>query len=114
MAENRTREVIEYFRQRLAEKGVRIAKIIVFGSQVTGNAAPESDIDFVVVSADFQGKDIFDRVEMTKKAETETIRKFMVPLDVIPLTPDEFDSESSLIATYAKKGEVIFGPPSPG
>ncbi len=44
---------------------------------------------------------------MIKGAERETIRHFLVPLDVIPMTPEEFDSGSSIIAEYAKSGEVI-------
>jgi hypothetical protein len=37
-----------------------------------------------------------------------TIKKLMIPLDIITLTPEGFESETSLIAEYAKKGEVLF------
>ena len=45
---------------------------------------------------------------MTKKAEISTLKKFMIPLDIITLTPDEFDNGNSLISEYAKKGEEIY------
>jgi len=31
----------------------------------------------------------------------------MLPLDVVTLSPAELQSESSLIAAYAKQGEVV-------
>ena len=38
-----------------------------------------------------------------------TIKKFMIPLDIITMTQEEFESETSLIAEYVKDGEVIYG-----
>jgi len=32
----------------------------------------------------------------------------MIPLDIITLTPEEFESETSLISEYARKGEVVY------
>ena len=63
----------------------------------------------VVVSKNFRNKDIFERVELIKEAEIMTIKKFMVPLDIVTMTPEEFESETSLIAEYAKRGEVVYG-----
>jgi hypothetical protein len=45
---------------------------------------------------------------LTKEAEITTIKKFMIPLDIITLTPGEFENEASLIAQYAENGEVIY------
>jgi len=47
---------------------------------------------------------------MTKGPEAEimTIKKFLIPLDIITLTPEEFESGISLIAEFAKEGEVIY------
>ena len=67
----------------------------------------DSDIDLVVVSDDFRGKNIFKRVALIKEPEIKTIRKFMIPLDIITLTPAEYESEKSLVAEYSQKGEVI-------
>ena len=38
-----------------------------------------------------------------------TIKKFMIPLDIITMTPEELESETSLIADYVKDGEVLYG-----
>ncbi len=76
--------------------------------QAKGTATDESDIDIVVVSEDFKRKNIFKRADMTKDAEIRTIRKFMVPLDIITMTPEEYENKTFLMAEYANKGEVIY------
>lgn len=76
-------EAIKYLENCLKSKGLTISKIILFGSQAKGESTEESDIDILIISNDFRGKDIFERAALTKDAEIMTIRKFMISLDVI-------------------------------
>ncbi len=108
MAQKRAEEVVQFFFNCLREKELKVFRIIVFGSQAKGTATEESDIDIVVVSEDFKRKNIFKRADMTKDAEIRTIRKFMVPLDIITMTPEEYENKTSLMAEYAQEGEVIY------
>jgi len=108
MAQKRAKEVVKYFFNCLKKKDLKVYRIIVFGSQMKGTATVESDIDIVVVSEDFKRKNIFKRADMTKDAEIRTIRRFMVPLDIITMTPEEYESKDSLMAEYARKGEIIY------
>ena len=109
MAKNTVVEAIKFLEKCLKDKGLNISKIILFGSQAKGESTEESDIDILIVSNDFQDKDIFERATLTKDAEIMTIKKFMIPLDIITMTQEEFESETSLIAEYVKDGEVIYG-----
>lgn len=68
----------------------------------------ESDVDILIISSDFRNKDIFERAKLTKEAEIKTIKKFRVPLDIITLTSDEFESGKSLVAEFARKGKVMY------
>jgi len=95
-------------KDRLRETGLNIDKIILFGSQANGEATEESDIDIIVISEDFRDKDIFKRARLTKEAEISTIRKFMIPFDIITMTPEEFESGDSLLSKYAREGEIIY------
>jgi uncharacterized protein len=97
-----------YFAQRLTEKAVRVSTLILFGSYGRGEATEDSDVDLLVVSNDFRGKDIFDRAAIICEAEGETIRKFMIPLDVIMMTEEEFESGTSPIAEAARTGTILF------
>ena len=108
MAQKKVRTIIEFFAQRLLEQSVNVSKIILSGSHAAGTAGVESDIDIVIVSEDFRRKNIFKRVELIKDAEIQTIKKFLVPLDVIVMTPEEYENGTSIVAEYAHKGEVLF------
>ncbi len=108
MAEEKLKETIEYFTNQLLLEGLRISKIILFGSQASGMATSESDIDLAVISEDFEGKNIFEKVKLLNRADVKTIKKFVVPLDVILLSENELNNEASIIAGYIRKGKVVY------
>ena len=108
MAESKTIEAIGFMKERFQETGLNIEKIILFGSQANGEATEESNIDIIVVSRDFCNKDIFKRARLTKEAEILTIRKFMIPFNILTMTPEEFEGEDSLLSDYAREGEIVY------
>lgn len=108
MAKRTIKEVINFLAKCLRDKGLNISKIIVFGSCAYGKTTEESDIDIVIVSDDFRGKNIFERAKLTKEAEIMTIKRFLIPLDILTMTPKELETGTSLIADYAKKGKVFY------
>jgi predicted nucleotidyltransferase len=89
-------EAVNFFKTTLESKGIRINDLILFGSSSTGVLHPGSDIDIAVTSDDFSGMDIFARAVSTKDAELSTLRKFHIALDIITLTPDEYNDQNSL------------------
>lgn len=97
-------EAVQFFKDRLQERGVHVARLILFGSRAAATAAEDSDVDVVLVSDDFQGKSIFERSRLAGPAEAETIRRFQVPLDVVLMSPEEFASERSIVAHAARTG----------
>ncbi|MFH1539022.1 MAG: nucleotidyltransferase domain-containing protein [bacterium] len=110
MAEKTVLNVVRFLGKCLEEKGLDISQIVVFGSQVKGPAREDSDIDIAIISEDFRGKNVLERVKMTGEPEVLTIKKFMVPLDIITMTPEDLESDTSLIADYVKLGKVVYPP----
>ena len=108
MAETKAMNAVNYLRQCIEENGVRVSRMVLFGSHAVGAATRDSDIDVVIISEDFEGKDLFERARMTGLAERLTIKKFMVPFDIVTMTPDEFDRGDSILADYARQGKVVF------
>ena len=108
MVKKSTLKAVAFMKERLQETGVNVQKIIVFGSQANGKYKAGSDIDIIVISNDFKNKDIFKRARLTKEAEIMTIRKFMIPLDIVTMTPEELADDKSLLSDYARTGEVIY------
>jgi uncharacterized protein len=105
MVKRKVRAAVEFLDRCLREGGVTPSKVILFGSQTEGRATRESDIDVVIVSEDFRNKDILERAAMTKEAEIKTLKKFMIPLDILTLTPEE--NETSLIGAHARSVEIV-------
>lgn len=108
MASDRIQQILEYFERRVFESGIKIRKIVLFGSVSRDDNSEESDIDIAIISDDFVDKDIFERARMVGDAVWDTIRKFKIALDVIKLTVDEYENETRMIASYVKEGKVIY------
>lgn len=97
--------IIADFAKALESEGVRRQKIVLFGSHSTGTQREDSDIDLVVVSEDFAGKGYWERIEILSAA----ICTVFQPIEAIAMTPQEWQSGDSLIADYARNGEVVYG-----
>jgi len=97
--------IISDFAKALGAEGVRPQKIVLFGSHSTGTPREDSDIDLVVISEDFAGKGYWERIEILSAA----IATVFQPIEAIAMTPHEWQSGDSLIADYARNGEVVYG-----
>ena len=95
-------EVIGFLKQSLIKSGIHVDSIVLFGSALTDKLDVDSDIDLIIISSDFINLDLFERVKLTMKPETETLRKFKIPMDIINLSPEEFN-DSNLKRFYQTK-----------
>jgi len=97
--------IISDFRKILEAAGVRPQKLILFGSFANGDYHQDSDIDIAVVSEDFEGKSYWERIDLLSDA----IYKIFKPIEAVAMTPKEWQQSDSLIANYARGGEVVYG-----
>jgi predicted nucleotidyltransferase len=97
--------IISDFRKAIESAGVKPQKILLYGSFATGNYRPDSDIDLVVISENFEGKSYWERIDVLSGAIYEVFQ----PIEAIAMTPKEWEDSDSLIADYAKDGEVVYG-----
>ena len=97
-------ELITTFRNILEAKGVKPLKIILYGSYAKGDYTETSDIDLVIISDDFEGKDYWERIDIL----TEAIYEVFAPLEVVAMTPDEWEKGTSFVREYARNGEILY------
>jgi len=88
--------VVSYLHESLAANGLKDNRIALFGSALNGNMHADSDIDMIVVSKSFENKNIFERISMTSKASLDVQRKFVIPIDILLKTPEEYEYSKSM------------------
>ena len=98
-------KVISDFGRALEAENIKPQKIILFGSFSAETQRQDSDIDLVVISEDFTGKDYWERIDILSAA----IYTVFEPIEAVAMTPAEWQSGDSLIADYARNGEVVYG-----
>lgn len=96
-------EILKKFCKVLEEKKVHVERLILFGSWSKGTQQEGSDIDVIVVSRDFQGKDPWSRIKMIGGA----VYKVFEPIQATGVTPEEWNSRAMTICELAKDGEVV-------
>ena len=84
-------KIIDYLKKELRRNGVKISGIALFGSQLSNSIGDKNDIDLIIISDEFKNKNIFKRGDITMEAELSTLRKFMIPMDVLKMTREEFN-----------------------
>lgn len=82
--------IISEYRQKLEALGVKVQKIILYGSHTSGRAKEDSDIDLVVVSNDFKDMDLWERLCFLGHARIGMKK----PMEILGLTEEEFASEN--------------------
>lgn len=108
LAETIVTDVVAFLVSQLQNEGLQPERIILFGSQADNTASKNSDIDLAIIASAFRDQDLTQRAMMTRQAEILTIRAFMIPLDIITLTPEELEDGTSLLSAYIRRGRTVF------
>ena len=82
---------INKLKEALQQQGIRVSRIILYGSQATGRVEEHSDIDIVVISDDFKGMNILERLETLGLAMAKG--RIMEPIEPLGYTEEEFSSK---------------------
>ena len=102
MDQETIKEVIVFLKQCLLKNGIQVDAIALFGSALHGDMNKDSDIDLIIISSGFSNLDIFERARLTMKSETETLRKFKIPMDILNLTPEEYEHSNARLFYQSK------------
>jgi predicted nucleotidyltransferase len=97
-------KIIGQFKDALEKKGIKIVRIVLYGSYAAGKHREGSDIDLVVISDDFSSMSYWQRIDLLSGAIYEVLK----PIEAVAMTDAEWENGESLIADYARNGEVVF------
>ncbi|MBU4268656.1 MAG: nucleotidyltransferase domain-containing protein [Acidobacteria bacterium] len=97
-------KIIGQFKDVLEKKGIKIERLILYGSYATGTQREGSDIDLVVISNDFLGLGYWQRIDLLSAAIYEVFQ----PIEAVAMTRAEWEKGDSFIVDFARNGEVVF------
>ena len=103
MGQDTVLATVKRFKNVLESINIRVDQLILFGSHAEGTAREDSDIDLVVISSSFSDKSYWERINIL----TDAIYQVFAPIEASAFTPDEWQSEKSLIFDYAKNGVSV-------
>ena len=90
----------------LKENGVKVNRLILFGSYAQGNARSESDLDIAVISETFNNRGLLRRQELLGEA----IFRLKKPVEAIGYSYREFQKRLplSFLSDIVAKGKVVY------
>ncbi|MBI3616791.1 MAG: nucleotidyltransferase domain-containing protein [Candidatus Omnitrophica bacterium] len=100
------KKIIDRYRQELKNLGIKVEKVILYGSYAKGNPREDSDIDLIVVSGDFIKLNLRERLEVLGLAAG----KVFEPIEARGYTPGEIKSEkrSSFLGAILRSASMVY------
>ena len=91
--------IIKAYAQAINDQGIKVEKVLLFGSYARGDARSESDIDLIIVSPDFRRMPASKRWKVLGKAAA----KLMEPIEALAYAPDELALEKLSPASFLRQ-----------
>ncbi len=86
----------------LKQKGVKVSKVILFGSHAKGMAKTDSDIDIVVISSQF-GQNNLKEMMLLRKLALEIDSR----IEPLPFSPQDLEDRYSTLSQEIRKYGVL-------
>lgn len=84
----KVKEIVEEYKDVLNSLGIKVERVILYGSFANGRPREDSDIDLVVISNDFRKLNLRERTEVLGIAAV----RIMQPIEARGYTPEEIES----------------------
>lgn len=103
---NQLKPLIDKFISGLGKRGVRVNRLILYGSYARGRANSDSDIDIAVISSSFDRKNILQRQEILG----EVIYPLAEPIEAVGYSYREFKNRTplSFLSDILSTGKTIY------
>ena len=100
---NTVLNILSRFRLVLETQGLKVNRLVLFGSYADGTYKEGSDINVVVISEGFEGKDYWERLDILSNA----INEIFEPIEAVAMTQEEWERGESVVCEYAREGAIL-------
>jgi predicted nucleotidyltransferase len=90
------RHAIKKYIQGLEGIGVRVNQVFLYGSHAKNIAHSDSDIDLLIVSENFVGKNLLERLQILAKG----LRDIDDPIEAYGFTPEEVQNRERDLSAF--------------
>ena len=98
----KTKKIVQKYKRVLKSSGIKLDRIVLFGSQIDGKAHKDSDIDVCVVSPQFGRDWMKEEIKLKDLAMNVDIR-----IEPHPYSVKDFQVEEDPFAFEIKKTGVV-------
>ena len=102
--DTRIKSLIDDLLTETGKLGIDTSALVLFGSHSNGTATNESDVDIAIISPSFNNLNSLQRRKQIKPALHRIIGRYHEPIDLILLTPEEYEKESSIRMSFIRNG----------
>lgn len=103
MDQAKRKAISELARKLLAERHVAVSNVVLFGSSVFGQEREGGDVDIIIVSPAFEGRDIFQRVSIVKGLHRALVEVLQCPMDLLFYSDSEWAKGEGIILSQVKR-----------
>jgi len=89
-------------------KKIKINKVILFGSALSGQIKKDSDLDLLIISSSFAKMDVGKRFDLLYTSRINPLTR-QTAMDIFGLTPNEYQNASdlSVVGEIKEKGKTM-------
>jgi predicted nucleotidyltransferase len=100
------KDIINSFALSLKNRGIKVNRLILYGSYAQGTPKPYSDIDIAVISSTFNNKNLLERQEILG----EVIFSLQEPIEALGYSYREFAQPPrlSFLSEIIATGKVLY------
>jgi predicted nucleotidyltransferase len=102
MVDSEIRDIISRFVNALTTRGIRVEKLILYGSHASGKIHAGSDLDLAIVSPDF-GKDRYEE----RKRLLQIAWRIDPRIEPIPISSESYENDTWVPLIYEIKEKGI-------
>ena len=102
MVDSEIRDIISRFVNALTTRGIRVEKVILYGSHASGKTHAGSDLDLAIVSPDF-GKDRYEE----RKTLLQIAWRVDPRIEPIPISSESYEEDTWVPLIYEIKEKGI-------
>ncbi len=103
MAKKELKKIYKVIEDFFKTREIQLDDVILFGSAANKVKNGYNDIDLILLSKNFRGKEFDEKIKMVSGINRELVSKFKMPFDLLFYSDSEWKKNDSFLLNEARK-----------